>query len=115
VIENTCVNCHMEKSLPPAALSNNFGGTNHTFFAKAGICTSCHTSVNGENLAEGFQSMFDTLKGAIEARIVTVLGDQIKAGYTIRLKDTNTAGSTIAVIGNMSSVAKLEIASGTPG
>jgi formate-dependent nitrite reductase cytochrome c552 subunit len=101
VIADTCVTCHMEKAKPPAALSNNFGGTNHTFKATAAVCTSCHTDVDGENLAAGFDDMLGTLKVAIQDRIAQVMREQIAKGYTIKVGNT-----TISDMGN---VAKLEI------
>jgi len=41
-ITDTCVTCHMEKTAPPALLSNAYGGTNHTFVASMSICNGCH-------------------------------------------------------------------------
>ena len=43
LVEDTCIACHMEKTLPPDILSYNRGGTNHTFAADPKICaTNCH-------------------------------------------------------------------------
>ena len=88
VIEDTCVSCHMNKTKPPATLSNNFGGTNHTFLASTSICNECHTNVEGENLATGFEDMLLTLEGAIGDRIAQVMRDQIAAGNTIKVGNT---------------------------
>ena len=88
VIEDTCVSCHMNKTKPPAALSNNFGGTNHTFLASASICNECHTDVDGENLAAGFEDMLLTLEDAIGDRIAKVMRDQIAAGNSIKVGST---------------------------
>jgi hypothetical protein len=92
VIEDTCVSCHMNKTKPPAALSNNFGGTNHTFLASTSICNECHTNVEGENLAAGFEDMLLTLEGAIGDRIAQVMRDQIAAGNTIKVGNTTVTG-----------------------
>jgi formate-dependent nitrite reductase cytochrome c552 subunit len=94
VIEDTCVSCHMNKAKPPASLSNNFGGTNHTFLASASICNECHTDVNGENLAAGFDDMLLALKGAIQDRIDKVMREQIAAGNRIKAGSTTFDGFT---------------------
>src|SRR6266498_1414532 len=42
MVEDSCVNCHMEKTAPPSALSLPGVGTNHTFYADKTICSKCH-------------------------------------------------------------------------
>ncbi len=101
LIENTCVNCHMEKSKPPAALSNALAGSNHTFFASIEVCKECHTGVNGENLANGFEAIMADLKDGIEARILKVMGDQIALGNKIDIGGT--------IITKVNQVASLDI------
>ena len=87
-IEDTCVTCHMEKSKPPAALSNNLGGTNHTFNASKAVCAECHQSIDIDNLQTGFEVMMEDLQSAIQAKFVAVMAQQIAAGNTINLGGT---------------------------
>jgi hypothetical protein len=44
LIEDVCVDCHMDKTQPPASLSFYQAGTNHTFAANPGVCIECHES-----------------------------------------------------------------------
>ena len=101
MIEDSCVGCHLEKTPPPASLAYNLGGTNHSFVAKTSICNQCHTNVEGDNLAAGFEDMIGALKVAIEDRIEKVMQQQIDAGNTIK------AGST-----TFSSFSQVEIIDG---
>jgi hypothetical protein len=41
-IADVCVDCHMEATPPPADLSYNQSGTNHSFWARKTICSTCH-------------------------------------------------------------------------
>jgi hypothetical protein len=49
-ITDTCTNCHMELTLPPAEFSYEGGGTNHTFEASLTICGNCHGVFDGGTL-----------------------------------------------------------------
>lgn len=42
-IADTCTNCHMELTPPPAAYSYNLAGTNHSFEASLDVCSQCHS------------------------------------------------------------------------
>jgi len=70
LIEDTCIACHMEKTLPPDILSYNQAGTNHTFAADPGICVDCHGAA-GETLANQVDTevtgYLDDLKSALGA------------------------------------------------
>ena len=44
LIEDVCVDCHMDKTQPPDILSYQLQGTNHTFAANPGVCIECHDS-----------------------------------------------------------------------
>ena len=95
-IENTCVMCHMEKSKPPASLSYEQGGTNHTFFASKDVCAECHTGLDVDNLQSGFEAMIEDLGTAVAAKFKSVMAAQIAAGNTIDLGGTPlTDASTI--------------------
>ena len=69
LIPDTCVTCHMEKTLPPDILSYNRGGTNHTFAADPNICAQCHgeNSVTADNIDSIISDYLDDLKTALGA------------------------------------------------
>ena len=96
LIHNTCVTCHMEETTPPAALSYEGGGTNHTFYASGEVCAKCHTGIEFGNLESGFEAMIEDLGTAIAAKFKSVMAAQIAAGNTIDLNGTKlTDASTI--------------------
>lgn len=43
-LKDTCVTCHMVETPPPAELSYKLSGTNHSFAASIGVCSSCHSA-----------------------------------------------------------------------
>jgi hypothetical protein len=55
-IDDTCATCHMELTPPPAALSYNLSGTNHSFKASKTICTQCHGAYDGGTIQDAFNS-----------------------------------------------------------
>ncbi len=61
LIVDTCANCHMEQTPPPALLSYALGGTNHSFKASLNICTTCHPT--NEALGPMLQA---SVKGTLE-------------------------------------------------
>ena len=69
LIPDTCVTCHMEKTLPPDILSYNRGGTNHTFAADPNICSQCHgdNSVTADNIDTIITGYMDDLTAALGA------------------------------------------------
>ncbi len=95
-IHNTCVTCHMEETTPPASLSYEGGGTNHTFYAGKEVCAKCHTGIDIYNLQTGFEGMIEDLGTAVAAKFKSVMAAQIAAGNTIDLGGTPlTDASTI--------------------
>jgi hypothetical protein len=86
-ISDTCVNCHMKKTPPPADLAYNAGGSNHTFFAEKGVCIECHTG--GEPNTAGVQAAVGGPLNALEASIADyykgLISDLIAAGNQIDL------------------------------
>ncbi|MBI5511124.1 MAG: carboxypeptidase regulatory-like domain-containing protein [Deltaproteobacteria bacterium] len=69
-IGDTCVNCHMERTKPPAEFSYNGAGTNHAFAASLDICADCHgPGFDGEGLAAQFALGLEDL-GTLYASIV---------------------------------------------
>ena len=63
-IDDTCVNCHMDKTLPPQPLYVN--GTNHTFVASPNVCSNCHGS---GVTADGVQNQVTGLMGGLLANL----------------------------------------------
>ncbi|MFN2443141.1 MAG: cytochrome c3 family protein, partial [Thermoanaerobaculia bacterium] len=79
-IEDACVTCHMEATPPPAELSYNLGGTNHTFYARPQICTSCHTSITLQSVQGPIEEKMHSLKHEIEVALKGVMQTQIRLG-----------------------------------
>jgi hypothetical protein len=87
-IENTCVNCHMVQTPPPAALSYQLGGTNHTFFASEEICSNCHgDAFNAEGVEAAFEASHAQLEQMLEQAILDLITQQITAGNVIVVSD----------------------------
>jgi hypothetical protein len=91
MVEDTCVTCHMETTLPPAELSYNQSGTNHTFFASKTICAKCHTNISAESVQHPVHAKMESLKGEIERGILNVMRAQIRAGNKIDINGTKIA------------------------
>jgi formate-dependent nitrite reductase cytochrome c552 subunit len=85
LVEDTCVNCHMEQTPPPDLLSYNQGGTNHTFSAREDICGSCHGFDDATGVKSAFQGSLDALQTLVEEAILQLITDLIDAGNTIDL------------------------------
>jgi len=106
LITDTCTNCHMELSPPPAELSHNLGGTNHTFEASMAICTQCHGAFDGGTLHDVFEAELEELKMAIEQAIVMEISAQTDLGNTVTLVGMGegetdvdiTDGSTVTAV-----------------
>jgi hypothetical protein len=91
LINNTCVTCHMDLTPPPALLSNNYAGTNHTFFASKEICSNCHgDAFNAEGVQGAFEASMEALQGMIEESILQLMEEQIAAGHVIDLNGEAT-------------------------
>jgi formate-dependent nitrite reductase cytochrome c552 subunit len=100
LVDDTCVNCHMEQTDPPDLLSYQLGGTNHTFFAAEDVCGNCHGEVvDAAGVQNIVQAGLNSLQAAIEAAIQDLIEDEIDAGNRIDLDGTLlTDASTIAEI-----------------
>jgi hypothetical protein len=86
LVEDSCVNCHMEQTPPPDLLAYNLGGTNHTFAASPEVCSNCHgDAFNAEGVQSGIDANLDALQGAIEEAILAVMTEQIGLGNSIDL------------------------------
>ena len=96
LIEDTCITCHMEKTLPPDILSYNRGGTNHTFAADPNVCSQCHGSDpnadNVDSIVTGYLNELQVELGAAYKRMM-------EAHYPVAIGSTcGTAdGTTVTV------------------
>lgn len=106
LIEDTCTNCHMQLSPPPAKFSRQGAGTNHSFEASDKICTSCHGVFVGGALDEAVHGDLEELKVVIEEAILKEIVAQTSAGNTLTLKKMGpdksdvkiTDGSAVTVV-----------------
>jgi len=91
MVEDACVNCHMEATPPPDLLSYQQGGTNHTFFASPDICSRCHgDTFDAASIQTAFQTGADELQDLIETALLDLITDQIAGGRTIDLGGETT-------------------------
>jgi hypothetical protein len=98
LVEDTCVNCHMEQTPPPDLLAYNLGGTNHTFFASTTICSKCHgEAFDATGVQDAFQANLDELEDAFGEAIQNLMAAQIAAGNSIDLGGEATITSTATV------------------
>lgn len=103
-ISNVCVNCHMEATPPPADLSYNQSGTNHTFWARKTICGTCHMDGRtADDVQLPIEASLATLKADLEGAIVDAMDAEIQQGNSIELK----AGSPSAVVGTVTDVSQI--------
>lgn len=85
LVKDTCANCHMVATPPPDLLSYNQGGTNHTFFASADVCSKCHDELEAGALQTAFTANADELQALIEGAVLDLI-DQVTAdGNTVDL------------------------------
>jgi len=92
-VQDTCVNCHMGKTPPPAALSNQGGGTNHTFYASKEICVDCHATITAEDVQAGVEAKLVTLNAAIGQALGDAMRAQLALGNKIDLGGLKTLTS----------------------
>lgn len=99
-ITDTCVNCHMEQTPPPAILAYNLGGTNHTFAASPSICANCHdpSGITAANVQASVDFRADELKGLVEQAWLSELGAQLMAGNTLDLNGQATVTSVMDIV-----------------
>ncbi|NIO17424.1 MAG: hypothetical protein GTN70_10640 [Deltaproteobacteria bacterium] len=109
IIDDTCVNCHMEKSPPPALLSYNQGGSNHTFEASIDICSECHTSINGDALHDAIEAEMERLIDEQELAIAELMNAQL-ASTDITLFDSARRDEDAAVVAVISLDSSVTIA-----
>jgi hypothetical protein len=93
LLEDSCVDCHMEATPPPPDLAYNLGGTNHTFYARPEICENCHSVVTAPDIQEPFEEAMEELLDGIEATYAAVMTEQFDAGSAIDLDGERTVTS----------------------
>lgn len=85
-LTDTCVKCHLERTPPPAELSYNLGGTNHSFGASTEICADCHgEGFEAESIQEGVEETLEILQSVIEAALLDYIAEQTGMGHIIDL------------------------------
>ncbi len=72
-IADTCATCHMELTPPPADLSFQGTGTNHTFKADLTICSNCHGAFDGGSLQSTTKASLASLGTSIANAVMTKL------------------------------------------
>ena len=102
VVADTCVSCHMEATPPPPDLSYSQSGTNHTFWARKTICTTCHVNKTAEQVQGPVTAKLETLRGDIEVAIVDTMDVETQKGNTIQLM-----GSGTTVLGTITDVSEI--------
>ena len=104
LIVDTCTNCHMEQTPPPALLSYALGGTNHDFSASINICVKCHSTNEalGPMLQATVKSELELLQDSISTAIVTR-----NTVTDFRGNGTNCTIASVADLGSRGSVGVL--------
>jgi len=87
-LTDTCVTCHMQLTPPPAELSYNLGGTNHTFEASHEICTECHGAYDGGTLEQEFHDSMEDFAEAIQDALFDEIEMALVTGYTVEINGT---------------------------
>jgi hypothetical protein len=83
LLENTCVDCHMEASDPPPIYANSAAQTNHTFYASQDICALCHSVVDYDSVAEPVHQGLEELAMAIENAFHDILAQVLATGASV--------------------------------
>jgi hypothetical protein len=99
MVQDSCVTCHMEKTAPPADLSMNGGGTNHTFYASNTICSKCHSEITAESVQGPVEAKLASLKTSIETAIKSVMQAQLRLGNSIDVGGVKTLKSASEIAG----------------
>ena len=76
-IQDACAGCHMEVTPPPAELSYNLAGTNHTFKASPEVCGDCHGAFRGAGLQASTEAMLHELAVKMSDYLLNKMPDQV--------------------------------------
>jgi hypothetical protein len=101
LITDTCANCHMEQTPPPALLSYALGGTNHTFYASKDICSRCHNSITADEVQSATMTQLSFLQTSLEDKLAEmIVAYAATPGLTVTLTgQTDAAGNALADVG----------------
>jgi ribosomal protein L31 len=97
LISDTCANCHMEQSPPPAEFSMNGAGTNHSFEASTEICSNCHGAFDGEALINLTETKMEALKAGLEQAILAEINAQTGKGRAVKLVGFGEGGADVDI------------------
>ncbi len=98
LVEDTCVNCHMNRTEPPDLLAYQKGGTNHTFYASPDICVKCHgEAFNSQGVQSAYEASSAQLKLLVENAYLSLITRVISDGNTISLGDQGTITDVAAI------------------
>jgi len=108
-IENTCTQCHMQITPPPADLSYQLSGTNHTFAADTAICSDCHGNFSADSLIAANDAALleyeEAIAEAIAAEIAFQTGapnnDTVRLSGTVGGVDTDIDVDATTVVGTV--------------
>jgi hypothetical protein len=98
-ITDTCTNCHMELTQPPAEFSYEGSGTNHTFEASLDICSNCHGVFDGGTLQASVAALQNDLGTAITTALMNEINN-IATSVTGVLIDYSSSDNTYGAIAN---------------
>ncbi len=93
LLEDSCVDCHMEATPPPPDLSYNLGGTNHTFYARPEICSECHSVVTAPDVQDPVEAALHELQDMIEGAYLGFMAGVIDSGAALDLDGERTVMS----------------------
>jgi len=107
LIVDTCANCHMEQTPPPALLSYNLAGTNHTFKASLNICDNCH------GINTGLGPMLQAKIRSTLEQLETAIGDKIVSRNTVTDFRANGSGCIIKGVADLGSRGSVNVTLGS--
>jgi hypothetical protein len=97
LITDTCSNCHLSRTPPPADLSYEGAGTNHTFAATDEVCADCHGALDSAGLRETVGTLEEEVKAAVEQALAAEIVAQTDQGNTVTLVGMAGDGSDINI------------------
>ena len=77
-LQDTCTTCHMVVTPPPADLSHNLGGTNHSFEASMEICGDCHGAFTGVGLQKATEAVLHKLGDQMGEYLLSKMPAQVQ-------------------------------------
>lgn len=106
-LADTCATCHMEVTPPPAELSYNLSGTNHTFEASTTICSQCHGGIDFANMESSFDARLADLAAEITSAVYKLKNGAASTppatfvlSFGRRLQYSEDGGTTYANVGS---------------